>query len=46
MLNPTQTVKTNGDGVNQFLALVLRDFHPASHRDFADYIAILSFIFH
>lgn len=34
-----QTVKTNGDGVNRFHALVLKDFHPASHRDFIDRIA-------
>lgn len=34
-----QTVKTNGDGVSRFHALVLKDFHPASHRDFIDRIA-------
>jgi len=34
-----RTVKTNGDGVSQFRALVLKDFHPASHRDFTDCVA-------
>lgn len=34
IINLAQTIK-NGDGANQFHVLVLRDFHPANHRDFA-----------
>lgn len=43
--NAMQTVKTNGDGANQLPALVLKDFHPANHRDFADCVADCIFLF-